>query len=113
MFQNCFLQFCCIFSLEKDDTEVMSTEVMSTEVMSTPPSSTNPFETKSDEEDGEEEYSVPDQAEDDEEFVVADMTDRLTLLKQRSRQGIAIDEDEAEAFELQPLRADEALRTRE
>ncbi|XDV19902.1 hypothetical protein PO909_025298 [Leuciscus waleckii] len=90
---------------------IQSPEVMSTEVMSTPPSSTNPFETKSDEEDEEEENSVPDQAEDDEEFVVADMTDRLTLLKQRSRQGIAIDEDEAEAFELQPLRADEALRT--
>ncbi|XP_039518407.1 rho guanine nucleotide exchange factor 12 isoform X4 [Pimephales promelas] len=100
-----------IQSPEKDDTEVMSTEVMSTEVISTPPSSTNPFETKSDEEDEEEENLVPDQAEDDEAFVVADMTDRLTLLKQRSRLGIAIDEDEAEAFELQPLRADEALRT--
>ncbi|XP_067293909.1 rho guanine nucleotide exchange factor 12 isoform X3 [Pseudorasbora parva] len=88
-------------SPEKDDTEVMST----------PPSSTNPFETKSDEEGEEEENSLQDQAEDDETFVVAELTDRLTLLKQRSRLGIAIDEDEAEAFELQPLRADEALRT--
>lgn len=92
-----------MFSVEKDDTEVMST----------PPSNTNPFETKSDEEDEEEENSLQDQAEDDEAFEVADLTDRLTLLKQRSRLGIAIDEDEAEAFELQPLRADEALRTRE
>ncbi|XP_048045505.1 rho guanine nucleotide exchange factor 12 isoform X2 [Megalobrama amblycephala] len=90
-----------IQSPEKDDTEVMST----------PPSNTNPFETKSDEEDEEEENSLQDQAEDDEAFEVADLTDRLTLLKQRSRLGIAIDEDEAEAFELQPLRADEALRT--
>lgn len=81
--------------------------------MPTPPCSTNPFETKSDEEDGGEENSLQDQAEDDEAFVVADMTDRLTFLKQRSRLGIAIDEEEAEAFELQPLRADEALRTRE
>ncbi|KAL0192549.1 hypothetical protein M9458_010845, partial [Cirrhinus mrigala] len=86
-----------------------------TEVMPAQPCSTNPFETKSDEEDEEEEEenSLQDQADDDEAFVVADMADRLTFLKQRSRLGIAIDEDEAEAFELQPLRADEALRTRE
>ncbi|XP_057180416.1 rho guanine nucleotide exchange factor 12 isoform X1 [Triplophysa rosa] len=80
-----------------------------TEVTQTPPASTNPFETKSDEE--EEENTLQDQGEDDEAFVVADLTDRLTLLKQRCRLGIAIDEDEAEAFDLQPLRADEALRT--
>ncbi|XP_051953617.1 rho guanine nucleotide exchange factor 12 isoform X3 [Xyrauchen texanus] len=86
---------------EKDDTEVMQT----------PPISTNPFETKSDEEEEEEEISQQDQGEDDEAFVVADLTERLTFLKQRSRLGIAIDEDEAEAFELQPLRADESLRT--
>lgn len=73
--------------------------------MPTPPCSTNPFETKSDEED-EEENSLQDQAKDDE---AADMTDRLTFLKQDSRLDIA--KDEAEAFELQPLRADEALRT--
>ncbi|KTF84694.1 hypothetical protein cypCar_00023221 [Cyprinus carpio] len=91
---------------------IQSPEKDGTEVMPTPPCSTNPFETKSDEEDGGEENSLQDQAEDDEAFVVADMTDRLTFLKQRSRLGIAIDEDEAEAFELQPLRADEALRTR-
>uniref|UniRef100_A0A8C1ZLF8 Rho guanine nucleotide exchange factor (GEF) 12b n=1 Tax=Cyprinus carpio TaxID=7962 RepID=A0A8C1ZLF8_CYPCA len=90
---------------------IQSPEKDGTEVMPTPPCSTNPFETKSDEEDGGEENSLQDQAEDDEAFVVADMTDRLTFLKQRSRLGIAIDEDEAEAFELQPLRADEALRT--
>ncbi len=73
--------------------------------MPTPPCSTNPFETKSDEEDEEkEENSLQDQAEDD-------MTDRLTFLKQGSRLGIAI--DEAEPIELQPLKADEALRTRE
>ncbi|XP_073670858.1 rho guanine nucleotide exchange factor 12 isoform X2 [Paramisgurnus dabryanus] len=87
-------------------------EKESTEVTQTPPASTNPFETKSDEEE-EEESSLQDQGEgeDDEAFVVADLNDRLMFLKQRSRQGIAIDEDEAEAFELQPLRADEALRT--
>ncbi|XP_051552026.1 rho guanine nucleotide exchange factor 12-like isoform X1 [Myxocyprinus asiaticus] len=90
-----------IQSPEKDDTEVMQN----------PPISTNPFETKSDEEEEEEESSLQDQGEDDEAFLVADLTERLTFLKQRSRQGIAIDEDEAEAFELQPLRADEALRT--
>ncbi|XP_043096368.1 rho guanine nucleotide exchange factor 12 isoform X4 [Puntigrus tetrazona] len=90
---------------------IQSAEKDGTEVTPTPPSSTNPFETKSDGEDEEEENSLQDQAEDDEAFVVADMTDRLTFLKQRSRLGIAIDEDEAEAFELQPLRADEALRT--
>uniref|UniRef100_A0A673FT54 Rho guanine nucleotide exchange factor 12-like n=1 Tax=Sinocyclocheilus rhinocerous TaxID=307959 RepID=A0A673FT54_9TELE len=92
---------------------IQSPEKDGTEVMPTPPCSTNPFETKSDEEDEEEEEenSLQDQAEDDEAFVVADMTDRLTFLKQRSRLGIAIDKDEAEAFELQPLRADEALRT--
>ncbi|XP_056314532.1 rho guanine nucleotide exchange factor 12 isoform X3 [Danio aesculapii] len=88
--------------VEKDDTEVIPT----------PPPSTNPFETKSDEEaEEEEENSLQDQAEDDEAFVVADPSDRLTFLKQRCRLGIAIDEDEAEAFELQPLIADEALRT--
>lgn len=76
--------------------------------MPAPQCSTNPFETKSDEEDEEEETSLQDQAEDDK---VADMTDRLTFLKQGSRLGIAV--DETEAFELQPLRADEALRTRE
>ncbi|XP_056314531.1 rho guanine nucleotide exchange factor 12 isoform X2 [Danio aesculapii] len=91
-----------IQSPEKDDTEVIPT----------PPPSTNPFETKSDEEaEEEEENSLQDQAEDDEAFVVADPSDRLTFLKQRCRLGIAIDEDEAEAFELQPLIADEALRT--
>uniref|UniRef100_A0A672SVW6 Rho guanine nucleotide exchange factor 12-like n=1 Tax=Sinocyclocheilus grahami TaxID=75366 RepID=A0A672SVW6_SINGR len=89
---------------------IQSPEKDGTEVMPTPPCSTNPFETKSDEEkDEEEENSLQDQAEDEEAFVVADTTDRLTFLKQRSRLGIAIDEDEA--FELQPLRADEALRT--
>ncbi|RXN33052.1 rho guanine nucleotide exchange factor 12-like isoform X5 [Labeo rohita] len=90
---------------------IQSPEKDGTEVMPTQPCSTNPFETKSDEEDEEEENSLQDQADDDEAFVVTDMTDRLTFLKQRSRLGIAIDEDEAEAFELQPLRADEALRT--
>ncbi|XP_042612902.1 rho guanine nucleotide exchange factor 12 isoform X4 [Cyprinus carpio] len=90
---------------------IQSPEKDCTEVMPTPPCSTNPFETKSDEEDEEEENTLQDQAEDDDTFVAADMTDRLTFLKQRSRLGIAIDEDEAEAFELQPLRADEALRT--
>uniref|UniRef100_A0A673IN15 Rho guanine nucleotide exchange factor 12-like n=1 Tax=Sinocyclocheilus rhinocerous TaxID=307959 RepID=A0A673IN15_9TELE len=89
---------------------IQSPEKDGTEVMPTLPCSTNPFETKSDEEeDEEEENSLQDQAEDEEAFVVAEMTDRLTFLKQRSRLGIAIDEDEA--FELQPLRADEALRT--
>ncbi|XP_052413507.1 rho guanine nucleotide exchange factor 12-like isoform X2 [Carassius gibelio] len=94
---------------------IQSPEKDGTEVMPTPACGTNPFETKSDEEEEEEEEeeenSLQDQGEDDEAFVVADMTDRLTFLKQRSRLGIAIDEDEAEAFELQPLRADEALRT--
>ncbi|XP_016310297.1 rho guanine nucleotide exchange factor 12-like [Sinocyclocheilus anshuiensis] len=88
---------------------IQSPEKDGTEVMPTPPCSTNPFETKSDEEEDEEENSLQDQAEDEEAFIVANMTDRLTFLKQRSRLGIAIDEDEA--FELQPLRADEALRT--
>ncbi|XP_009300161.2 rho guanine nucleotide exchange factor 12 isoform X2 [Danio rerio] len=91
-----------IQSPEKDDTEVIPTPIPST----------NPFENKSDEEaEEEEENSLQDQAEDDEAFVVADLSDRLTFLKQRSRLGIAIDEDEAEVFELQPLIADEALRT--
>ncbi|TRY92099.1 hypothetical protein DNTS_022021, partial [Danionella cerebrum] len=86
--------------VEKDESEAIPT----------PLSSTNPFESKSDEEE-EEEGDDEDQAEDDEALVVADLTERLTFLKQRSRLGIAIDEDEAEAFQLQPLHADEALRT--
>ncbi|XP_076867187.1 rho guanine nucleotide exchange factor 12 isoform X2 [Brachyhypopomus gauderio] len=76
---------------------------------------TNPFESKS-EDEGEEE-NLPqgleeEEEEDDEEaFLEATLVDRLSFMKQRSRQPIAIEEKDLDTTEEPPLRADEALQT--
>lgn len=107
--------FCFSFPLEKDATS-------STEIMQIPPAGSNPFDTKSeDEEEAEGEHlpqvqdEVQDEAEEDEEeaFLDPELADRLPFLKQRSRHAIAVEEKDLDTFDLPPLMADEALRTRE
>ncbi|XP_035382844.1 rho guanine nucleotide exchange factor 12 isoform X2 [Electrophorus electricus] len=74
---------------------------------------TNPFESKS-EDEGEEEGSPRGREEDEEEEEEEEeafLADRLPFLKQRSRQAIAIEEKDLEAFETPLLRADEGLQT--
>lgn len=92
--------------------------------MQMPPAGTNPFDTKSEDEvepkgeaEGEGERSLQVQDEEDEEEEVAfldpELADRLPFLKQRTRHAIAVEEKDLDAFDLPPLMADEALRTRE
>ncbi|XP_066514756.1 rho guanine nucleotide exchange factor 12 isoform X3 [Hoplias malabaricus] len=82
------------------------------EIMAAPSSAgTNPFESKS-EDEGEVESAlqVQDEEEEEDAFLAADLANKLPFLKQRSRQAIAIEEKDSEAFDLPPLMADEALR---
>ncbi|KAM9499155.1 rho guanine nucleotide exchange factor 12 isoform 6-T6 [Salvelinus alpinus] len=90
------------------------------------PTSTNPFDgVKSDDEE-EEDSPLPDRREEQEEeeeveevdeeeveaFLDGELADRLPFLQERSRRGIAIDDEEPDdAFGMPPSRADEALRT--
>ncbi|XP_062341033.1 rho guanine nucleotide exchange factor 12 isoform X2 [Osmerus eperlanus] len=97
-----------IQSPEKDATSSL--------VLQAPQIGTNPFDgVKS--EDEEEEEAVPDRGGGEEEeeevstFLEGDLADRLPFLQQRSRQGIAMDEQEPDAFGIAPSRAEEALRT--
>ncbi|XP_067112948.1 rho guanine nucleotide exchange factor 12 isoform X1 [Osmerus mordax] len=96
-----------IQSPEKDATSSL--------VLQAPQIGTNPFDgVKS--EDEEEEEAVPDRGGEEEEeevstFLEGDLADRLPFLQQRSRQGIAMDEQEPDAFGIAPSRAEEALRT--
>ena len=108
----CFCSVCCTKAhppycvlLEKD--------VTSSLVLQAPQIGTNPFDgVKS--EDEEEEEAVPDRGGEEEEvstFLEGDLADRLPFLQQRSRQGIAMDDQEPDAFGIAPTRAEEALRT--
>ncbi|XP_035289416.1 rho guanine nucleotide exchange factor 12 isoform X2 [Anguilla anguilla] len=76
-------------------------------VTQTPPPGSNPFEEiKAGEEGAElerEGEEVP--------YLEPDLADRLPFLPQRSRQGVAVDDDDADPFCLPPSRAEEALRT--
>ncbi|KAM4620708.1 rho guanine nucleotide exchange factor 12 isoform 2-T2 [Polymixia lowei] len=78
----------------------------------------NPFEdVKS--EDEEEEPAPADRAEEEEEvdeeeleaFLDGELGDRLPFLQERSRQGIAVDNQELTTFSIPSSRAEEALRT--
>ncbi|XP_046874116.1 rho guanine nucleotide exchange factor 12 isoform X8 [Hypomesus transpacificus] len=88
-------------------------DVTSSLVLQAPQIGTNPFDgVKS--EDEEEEEAVPDRGGEEEEvstFLEGDLADRLPFLQQRSRQGIAMDDQEPDAFGIAPTRAEEALRT--
>uniref|UniRef100_A0A4W5MA13 Rho guanine nucleotide exchange factor 12 n=1 Tax=Hucho hucho TaxID=62062 RepID=A0A4W5MA13_9TELE len=86
----------CLCPLEKDVTS-------SPGLQPTPPS-TNPF-------DEEEEVEEVDE-EEVEAFLDGELADRLPFLQERSRRGIAIDDEEPDdAFGIPPSRAEEALRT--
>ncbi|KAL0994607.1 hypothetical protein UPYG_G00124770 [Umbra pygmaea] len=64
-----------------------------------------------DEEEDEEEVEEIDE-EEVEAFLHGELADRLPFLKERSRQGIAIDDQEPDdSFDVAPSRAEEALRT--
>ncbi|KAJ8397216.1 hypothetical protein AAFF_G00440500 [Aldrovandia affinis] len=70
-----------------------------------PPPGPNPFEEIKSEDEEEEEDG------DEAEFLDCDLADRLPFLKQRSRQGIAIDDDQSNPFSLPASRAEEGLKT--
>lgn len=87
-----------------------------------PPPGSNPFDTKSEDEgepEGEGECSPPAQDGEEEEeeveeaFLDPELADRLPFLKQRTRHAIAVQDKDLDGFDLPPLMADEALRTRE
>ncbi|KAJ8267059.1 hypothetical protein GJAV_G00137840 [Gymnothorax javanicus] len=78
-----------------------------TGAMQTPPTGTNPFEEIKPEEEG----ADLDREGEEAPYLEPDLVDRLPFLPERSRQGVAIEEDEAEPFSLPPSRAEEALRT--
>ncbi|KAI1893774.1 hypothetical protein AGOR_G00127130 [Albula goreensis] len=66
------------------------------------PPGPNPFEgIKSDDEEEEGEEAA---------FLDSDLADRLPFMKQRSRQGVAMDDNESNPFALPPSRAEEALK---
>ncbi|KAJ8368212.1 hypothetical protein SKAU_G00082400 [Synaphobranchus kaupii] len=65
-----------------------------------PPPGPNPFEEEPEEEEEEEAA-----------FLDSDLADRLPFLKQGSRQGVAIEDDESNPFSVPPSRAEEALKT--
>ncbi|XP_045080063.1 rho guanine nucleotide exchange factor 12 isoform X2 [Coregonus clupeaformis] len=108
----------CTESPEKDVTSSPGLQPM--------PTSTNPFDgVKSDDEE-EEDSPLPDRREEQEEeeeveevdeeeieaFLDGELADRLPFLQERSRQGIAIDDQEPDdTFGMPPSRAEEALRT--
>ncbi|KAG9348265.1 hypothetical protein JZ751_002000 [Albula glossodonta] len=72
------------------------------ELKPTLPPGPNPFEgIKSDDEEEEGEEAA---------FLDSDLADRLPFMKQRSRQGVAIDDNESNPFVLPPSRAEEALK---
>ncbi|KAM6970058.1 rho guanine nucleotide exchange factor 12 [Aplochiton taeniatus] len=89
--------------------------------------STNPFEgikseeEEEDEEEEEEEEALPpergeeevneEEAEEIGAFLESELAERLPFLQERSRQGIAIKDQEPEHIDLFPSRAEEALRT--
>ncbi|XP_036392087.1 rho guanine nucleotide exchange factor 12-like isoform X2 [Megalops cyprinoides] len=58
----------------------------------------------------EEEAAFQEQEGDEGPFLDSDLADRLPFLKQRSRQAVAIDDDESNSFVLPPSRAEEALK---
>ncbi|XP_030648267.1 rho guanine nucleotide exchange factor 12 [Chanos chanos] len=68
------------------------------EILQTQPASTNPFDTKSEDEE-------------EEDGLEADLAERLADLPERSRQVIALDEEDADVFGLPPSKAEEALQT--
>ncbi|KAJ8347569.1 hypothetical protein SKAU_G00261580 [Synaphobranchus kaupii] len=78
----------------------------STGVTQTPPPGTNPFEEIKPEEEGGELEREREEG----PYLEPDLADRLPFLPQRSRQGVAIEDDDADPFSLPPSRAEEALR---
>ncbi|XP_069039111.1 rho guanine nucleotide exchange factor 12 isoform X2 [Lepisosteus oculatus] len=104
--------------LSKDSDHISTASVQSPEkdvgvaspgMLQTPPSDSAPFEgLKSDEEEeeaGQEEEEGP--------YLDPELDDRLPFLPQRSRQGVAVDDEELAAFHFppSPARAEEALKS--
>ena len=94
-------------------------DVASSPDIQPPPTSLNPFDgMKSDDE--EEELAVPDRPEEEldevdekelEAFLDGQLENRLSLLQEGSRQGIAFENQEHNAFGLPTSKAEDALRT--
>nr|XP_015192849.1 PREDICTED: rho guanine nucleotide exchange factor 12 [Lepisosteus oculatus] len=105
--------------LSKDSDHISTASVQSPEkdvgvaspgMLQTPPSDSAPFEgLKSDEEEEEE----AGQEEEEGPYLDPELDDRLPFLPQRSRQGVAVDDEELAAFHFppSPARAEEALKS--